>query len=96
MKLTELLMDSVRFLVHNGKDYVPVLVTQDMVGHKLGEFSLTKKRFVYRCALFFRSLTGVVTDMTNCLQDFQKQVTTLQIITLTTISQRQMCFTSIN
>ncbi|KAI0270652.1 hypothetical protein BC834DRAFT_819072 [Gloeopeniophorella convolvens] len=39
-----------RFLVHNGKDYVPVNVTQDMVGHKLGEFSHTKKRFVYKCA----------------------------------------------
>nr|AAS46754.1 mitochondrial ribosome small subunit component RPS19 [Pleurotus djamor] len=38
----------IRFMVHNGKDYVPVLVTQDMVGHKLGEFSHTKKRFVYR------------------------------------------------
>jgi hypothetical protein len=39
----------IRFLVHNGKDYVPVTVTQDMVGHKLGEFSHTKKRFVYKC-----------------------------------------------
>jgi len=38
----------VRFLVHNGKDYLPVTVTQDMVGHKLGEFSHTKKRFVYK------------------------------------------------
>ncbi|KAF8884503.1 mitochondrial ribosome small subunit component RPS19 [Infundibulicybe gibba] len=38
----------VRFMVHNGKDYVPVLVTQDMVGHKLGEFSHTKKRFTYK------------------------------------------------
>ena len=38
-----------RFQVHNGKDYVPVTVTQDMVGHKLGEFSHTKKRFVYKC-----------------------------------------------
>ncbi|KZT05251.1 mitochondrial 30S ribosomal protein S19 [Laetiporus sulphureus 93-53] len=37
-----------RFLVHNGKDYIPVNVTQDMVGHKLGEFSATKKRFTYR------------------------------------------------
>jgi hypothetical protein len=44
----------VRFLVHNGKDYVPVTVTQDMVGHKLGEFSHTKKRFVYKC-VYFRS-----------------------------------------
>ncbi len=27
------------FLVHNGKDFVPVYVTENMVGHKLGEFS---------------------------------------------------------
>ena len=52
----------VRFLVHNGKDYVPVLVTQDMVGHKLGEFSHTKKRFVYRYVLFLRLLRGMSTD----------------------------------
>ncbi|KAI0060010.1 ribosomal protein S19/S15 [Artomyces pyxidatus] len=38
----------IRFMVHNGKDYLPVTVTQDMVGHKLGEFSHTKKRFVYK------------------------------------------------
>lgn len=38
----------VKFMVHNGKDYVPVLVTQDMVGHKLGEFSHTRKRFTYK------------------------------------------------
>jgi len=37
-----------RFDVYNGKEYLPVVVTQDMVGHKLGEFSLTKKRFTYR------------------------------------------------
>ena len=29
--------------VHNGKDFVPVYVTEDMVGHKLGEFALTRK-----------------------------------------------------
>jgi hypothetical protein len=39
-------------MVHNGKDYVPVQVTQDMVGHKLGEFAMTKKRFTYKCAPF--------------------------------------------
>ena len=37
-----------RFNVHNGKDYVPVMVTQDMVGHKLGEFAQTRKRFSYK------------------------------------------------
>jgi len=31
------------FGVHNGKTHVPVLVVENMVGHRLGEFSLTKK-----------------------------------------------------
>jgi small subunit ribosomal protein S19 len=30
------------FLVHNGKTFVKVYVTEDMVGHKLGEFSPTR------------------------------------------------------
>jgi small subunit ribosomal protein S19 len=30
------------FLVHNGKAFVKVYVTEDMVGHKLGEFSPTR------------------------------------------------------
>lgn len=28
-----------KFEIHNGKDYVPITITEDMVGHKLGEFS---------------------------------------------------------
>lgn len=28
--------------VHNGQQHVPVFVTEDMVGHKLGEFALTR------------------------------------------------------
>ncbi len=31
------------FGVHNGKDHVEVLATEDMVGHRLGEFSPTTK-----------------------------------------------------
>ena len=31
------------FAVHNGKEHIPVYVTEDMVGHKLGEFALTRK-----------------------------------------------------
>ena len=31
------------FGVHNGKEHLPVRVTEDMVGHRLGEFSPTKK-----------------------------------------------------
>ncbi len=30
------------FAVHNGKKFIPVFVTDNMVGHKLGEFSLTR------------------------------------------------------
>jgi small subunit ribosomal protein S19 len=31
------------FGVHNGKDFIPVRVSEEMVGHRLGEFSLTRK-----------------------------------------------------
>ena len=31
------------FAVHNGKEFIPVYVTEEMVGHKLGEFALTRK-----------------------------------------------------
>jgi len=30
------------FAVHNGKKFIPVYVTENMVGHKLGEFSTTR------------------------------------------------------
>ncbi len=30
------------FMVHNGKDFISVYVTENMVGHKLGEFALTR------------------------------------------------------
>lgn len=28
--------------IHNGRQHVPVFITEDMVGHKLGEFALTR------------------------------------------------------
>ena len=31
------------FAVHNGKTFVPVFVTENMVGHRLGEFAPTRK-----------------------------------------------------
>jgi len=31
------------FAVHNGKEFTPVYITEQMVGHKLGEFSWTTK-----------------------------------------------------
>jgi hypothetical protein len=39
-------------MVHNGKDFTPVQISEEMVGHKLGEFSATRKRFSYRYVLF--------------------------------------------
>ena len=32
-----------KLAVHNGKDFLPVHITEDIVGHKLGEFSPTTK-----------------------------------------------------
>src|SRR5690606_16657635 len=32
-----------KFGVHNGKEHIEVLITEDMVGHRLGEFSPTRK-----------------------------------------------------
>jgi small subunit ribosomal protein S19 len=32
-----------RFGIHNGKNFIEVLIVEDMVGHKLGEFSPTRK-----------------------------------------------------
>lgn len=36
-------MVGVTIAVHNGKEHVPVFIIEDMVGHKLGEFSPTRK-----------------------------------------------------
>jgi len=35
-------MVGLTFSVHNGKRFIPVLITENMVGHKLGEFSPTR------------------------------------------------------
>ena len=35
-------MVGLTFAVHNGRKFIPVFVTENMVGHKLGEFSLTR------------------------------------------------------
>ncbi|BFZ62300.1 mitochondrial ribosomal small subunit component [Saitoella coloradoensis] len=37
-----------KFLVHNGMNYMPVDITDEMVGHKLGEFVMTRTRFTFR------------------------------------------------
>lgn len=35
-------MVNLTIAVHNGREFVPVYITENMVGHKLGEFSLTR------------------------------------------------------
>lgn len=35
-------MVGLTFAVHNGKKFIPVFVTEEMVGHKLGEFAPTR------------------------------------------------------
>jgi small subunit ribosomal protein S19 len=35
-------MVGITLAVHNGKKFIPVFITEDMVGHKLGEFSPTR------------------------------------------------------
>ncbi|KAF1972868.1 putative mitochondrial 37S ribosomal protein S19 [Bimuria novae-zelandiae CBS 107.79] len=37
-----------KFQVHNGKSYDDITITEDMVGHKLGEFAPTRKQFTYK------------------------------------------------
>ena len=32
----------VSFLIYNGKKFIPITISEDMVGHKLGEFVLTR------------------------------------------------------
>ncbi|MFP3219579.1 MAG: 30S ribosomal protein S19 [Candidatus Marsarchaeota archaeon] len=35
------------FAVYNGKEFVPVKITPEMIGHRLGEFSITCKRVIH-------------------------------------------------
>ncbi len=37
-------MIDLKIEIHNGKEYVPVTITADMLGHYLGEFTLTRKK----------------------------------------------------
>ncbi|EGV64383.1 mitochondrial ribosomal small subunit component [Yamadazyma tenuis] len=37
-----------KFQVHNGKEYVQLEISDDMVGNKLGEFVATRKKFTYK------------------------------------------------
>ena len=34
--------------VHNGKDFQKIFITEEMIGHKLGEFSFTRKKFSFK------------------------------------------------
>ena len=51
-------------------------VTQDMVGHKLGEFAITKKRFTYKCVLHCSSCVRVE-NTHGVSQTYKEQVVEL-------------------
>jgi small subunit ribosomal protein S19 len=34
--------------VHNGKDFISLEVTEQMIGHKFGEFAMTRKRAIHK------------------------------------------------
>lgn len=36
------------FKVHNGKKYIEILVIEEMIGHKFGEFCNTRQRFFFK------------------------------------------------
>ena len=36
------------FNIHNGKTYTEITVTEDMLGHKFGEFSFTRSKFSFK------------------------------------------------
>jgi small subunit ribosomal protein S19 len=37
-----------QFMIHNGKTFIPLKVTPDMVGHKIGEFATTRKKAIHK------------------------------------------------
>lgn len=43
-------MISLTIAIHNGRDFIPVYITENMVGHKLGEFALTRTFKGHRAA----------------------------------------------
>lgn len=36
------------FIVHNGKKYINLKVTEEMIGHKFGEFAFTRAKFIFK------------------------------------------------
>ena len=52
------------FGVHNGKDFISVTVTEDMVGHRLGEFSPSRK-FIRHGGKMQRELEQKAVDVTK-------------------------------
>jgi small subunit ribosomal protein S19 len=41
-------MVGLKLEIHNGKKFIPVFIKKEMIGHKLGEFSSTKKSAIYK------------------------------------------------
>ena len=41
-------MVGLKLEIYNGKKFIPVFLKKEMIGHKLGEFSVTKKSAIYK------------------------------------------------
>jgi small subunit ribosomal protein S19 len=37
-----------RFMVHNGKNLIEILITENMIGHKFGEFAFTRAKYIFK------------------------------------------------
>ena len=40
-------MMGVKILVHKGKEFIPIMITEEMIGHCLGEMTLTRNRVAH-------------------------------------------------
>ena len=59
--------------VHNGKTFIPVFVTENMVGHKLGEFSLTRRTSIP--ATSGGGVSGRACARPDCFSPFSRPTT---------------------
>ena len=62
----------VSFLIYNGKKFIPITISEDMVGHKLGEFAPTRTFFGHYslkplCLIFIISIDLLTEDLSELI-----------------------------
>ena len=63
------------FLIHNGKKFIPIRISEEMVGHKLGEFSPTR-RFTSHTPADKKAAQTAATDVKITTPGAKKSTTT--------------------